>query len=258
MKSKTTGLNIGIVILATNAYFALGIRLIKRFARFYNGSNAITFYFFADQDPMDYVPARLDVIYIESHSRNWLDGTNSKFKNILSIGDRLKSDYIFYLDADTGIIDDFDEHWFIGDLVGAQHFNDQNLMAEIKNFDRNPLSMAYVPLDTMLPQTYFHGAFFGGKSALVMDFCRALRSYQLVDAKIPYEPCVNDESYINKYFHFQPPARIINCEDFEFQPSCKGGLKIGRRNIDLALVKEQLKILKEDDINFEDGAVILD
>ncbi len=258
MNSKIDAPSIGIVILATNAYFVLGIRLVKRFARFYQGSAKITFYFFADQDPTDYISATIDMVYIESHSQHWLDGTNSKFKNILSIGDRLKSDYLFYLDADTGIVDDFDEDWFLGDLVGAQHFNDDDLMAEVKGFDRNPASQAYVPFDTTLSQRYFHGAFFGGKSALVMDFCRALRGYQLADAEIPYEPCVNDESYINKEFHYHPPARTIKCEEFEFQASCKGGLKIDRRNIDFALVKEQLKILRNDDINIEDGQVILD
>ena len=250
--------NIGIVILATNAYFPLGIRLVKRFSRFYHGQKSITFYFFSDEDPTDYLPKTIDIFHFPSRSKNWLEGTNSKFKNILEIGERLKSDYLFYLDADTGIEDDFDDAWFMGDLVGAQHFSDRDLMLEIKGYDRNPNSKAYVPLDTTLPQTYFHGAFFGGKATRVIEFCRALRGDQLLDAAIPYEPCVNDESYINKEFHFNPPSRTIAHKDFEFQPSCKGGLKIDRRKIDLSDIKKQLKILRNDDINIQDGQVILD
>ena len=37
---------IGIVIIATNSYFVLGIRFIKKFMHHYKGSQKITFYFF--------------------------------------------------------------------------------------------------------------------------------------------------------------------------------------------------------------------
>ena len=36
---------IGIVILATNAYFVLGVRFIKKFMHHYKGDSKITFYF---------------------------------------------------------------------------------------------------------------------------------------------------------------------------------------------------------------------
>ena len=47
---------IGIAILATNAYFVLGVRLIKRFMQFYKGDQYIKFYFFSENDPTDYIP----------------------------------------------------------------------------------------------------------------------------------------------------------------------------------------------------------
>jgi hypothetical protein len=42
---------IGIVILATNAYFVLGVRFIKKFMHHYKGNSDVKFYFFSDEDP---------------------------------------------------------------------------------------------------------------------------------------------------------------------------------------------------------------
>ena len=75
--------NIGIVIIATNAYFVLGVRFIKKFAYHYKGKSHVRFYFFSDEDPCPYLPDSLDVIFNRETHANWVDGTNSKFKNIV-------------------------------------------------------------------------------------------------------------------------------------------------------------------------------
>ena len=38
-----------------------------------------------------------------------------------------------------------------------------------------------------------------------MKIAEILLQWQLEDKKINYEPGVNDESYINAYFHYNPP-----------------------------------------------------
>ena len=96
--------------------------------------------------------------YNEQHT-NWADGTNSKFKDIISLSN-CKSDYLYYFDADTNINQDFTEEWFIGDLVGGEHYGNRNFLSGGKGFDRHPLSKAYVPEDSPLPYTYHYGAFF--------------------------------------------------------------------------------------------------
>lgn len=219
--------NIGIVILATNAYFVLGIRLIKKFMYYYKGDSNITFYFFSDTNPKDYLPDSIDVVYTYTTNSNWVDGTNLKFSSILTINERLKSDYLFYFDADTNIGQDFTEQWFIGEMVGGQHFGDQDWMSldrDGKAYDRNIASKAYVPFNTPLPQMYYYGAFFGGTATNMIEFCKIMMFWQQEDKKIPYEPCVNDESYINAYFHFNPPSKVVATRDFAFMISDKGGI----------------------------------
>jgi hypothetical protein len=247
--------NIGIAIIATNAYFVLGIRFIKRFVHYYKGDKNITFYFFSDTNPKPYLPDSIDVEYhFDSHT-NWLDGTNSKFKNIISLSN-CKSDYLFYFDADTNVSRDFTEEWFLEDLVGGEHFGNRSFLSDGKGFDRFPQSKAYVPHDSPLPYTYHYGAFFGGKKDRVIDFCTTLREWQLEDKKIPYEPGVNDESYINTYFHYNPPY-TVPCEKFVFDISDKGGIGETRRS-DLDINEHKKTLLENKDklFNISNNTII--
>jgi hypothetical protein len=247
-------MNIGIVILATNAYFVLGIRFIKKFIHHYKGDKQVTFYFFSDTDPKPYLQDGIDVQFFETHHKNWVDGTNDKFKSILSLFN-CKSDYLYYFDADTNVSRDFTEEWFLGDLVGGEHYGNRGWLKGGAGFDRNPQSKAYVPEDSQLPYTYHYGAFFGGKKDRVINFCTTLREWQLEDKKIPYEPGCNDESYINTYFHFNPPY-TVSCENFMFNISDKGGLGETRRvELDINNHKEILLFNKDKVFNLQDNQI---
>jgi hypothetical protein len=253
-------MNIGIVILATNAYFVLGIRFIKKFMHHYKGDNNITFYFFSDTDPMPYVQNGVDIKYFHVTNKNWVDGTNLKYESIMKTVEVLKSDYLFYFDADTNIGTNFTEEWFLGDLVGGQHYQDRFAHKENKDkpFDRNPNSKAYVPLDTQLPEMYFYGAFFGGTSASMISFCELMYFYQQEDKKIGYEPVWNDESYLNREFHFNPPTKIVYSTEFKFLVSDKGGMA-ETRNVDLNISEHKKKLLEYKDkvIDIRNNEVVL-
>ena len=253
--------NIGIVVLATNAYFVLGIRFMKRFMLNYKGDCNITFYFFSDTDPKEYLPENFNFKFFPTFNSSWVDGTNLKFTSILKLID-CESDYLFYFDADTNVDQPFTEEWFLGDMVGGQHYGDQDWMRldrDGKAFDRNPISKAYVPLDTPLPQMYHYGAFFGGTRDNMVNFCTTMRYYQLEDKKIPYEPGVNDESYINREFHYNPPSKVVMCTDFKFAISDKGGIGETRRmDLNVDDIKNTLLGNKNDlNINILYGRVIL-
>ena len=235
---------IGIVILATNAYFVLGIRFIKKFIHYYKGNYDIKFYFFSDEDPIDYISNDIDIKFIKTNHNSWVDATNSKFKNIINIKELLNKEtkYVYYVDADTNITKPFTEEWFIGDLVGGEHFGNRTFLSNGKGFDRNPISNAYVSEDSELLYTYYYGAFFGGKTLNTINFCKTLFKYQTEDQLKGYEPPVNDESYINAYFHYNPPKTVL-IEDFNFVISDKGGLD-GTRNVNLDVSELKTQMLK--------------
>jgi len=186
--------------------------------KYYKGSHEITFYLFTDTDPLPYSP-NLNIRYFHTVHKHWQDGTNSKFKNILALKEE-PCDYLYYFDADTNIYKDFLD-WFLGDLVGGEHYN--NRWEQEKPYERWPASRACVSRDTPLLQMYFYGAFFGGKKDCVLSFCQTNYDDQQADKKIGFEPCWNDESYINHYFHYHPPTVVPN-DKFEFSISDKGGI----------------------------------
>ncbi len=234
---------IGIVVLATNAYFVLGIRFIKRFSFHYKGSAEIKFYFFSDRDPKDYLPSHIKYEWHNASNKTWQDGTNMKFTSILSLADNCDSDYLFYFDADTSVERHFTEDWFIGEYVGGQHYNDVRLTTNAeREFERNPKYAGYVPIDSPYVQMYFYGAFFGGTKETIFHICHALRGMQTHDQALKYEPLHNDETYINKLFHYYPPTRIVLAHEFKFAISHKGGLQAGRMDLDIS---EYLDILKK-------------
>ena len=249
---------IGIVILATNAYLVLGLRFVRRFSHFYKGNKNIKFYFFSDTDPKPFLPVEVDFAYmflpeeegssatinLEFHHAqhtSWVDGTNSKFSNILKLKD-CSSDYLYYFDADTNIQKDFTDEWFLGDIVGGEHYSNRTTLKDGAGFDRNPKGNSYVPLDSKLPYTYFYGAFFGGLKKNVIEMMTILRAWQKQDQKVGYEPPVNDESYINKYFHFNRP-KVVPIEEFGFVVSDKGGVGNTRQmNLNLETHKTNIKL----------------
>lgn len=231
---------IGIVVIATNAYFVLGIRFIRQFIKHYKGTKKIKFYLFTDTDPTLYLSSNIDFEWIYEKHAVWLHGTNSKFRNIISL-ENTDNDYLIYFDADTNILNDFTDEWFIGDTIGLEHFGNNGWMKEVKGYDRNPKSKAYVPYDTTLFQMYYHGCLFGGAKDKIIEVCKVLRQNQIDDKKIPYEPVVNDESYINQYYHYNPPTHTIYITEYMFSLSDKGGIGETRNpNLDIDVYKKIL------------------
>jgi hypothetical protein len=132
-------------------------------------------------------------------------------------------------------------------------------MKDDKNFDRNPKSKAYVPYDTKLKQMYFYGAFFGGRKDNLIEFCKTLREWQLYDTnELGYEPIYNDESYINAYFHYNPPHTVPS-DKFVFLVSNKGGIREMRdANTLVDDLKEKLRKHRTDIIDIRKGDLIVE
>jgi hypothetical protein len=232
-------MKIGIIILCTNAYFILALRFIKHFAKYYTGKSKIEYIVFSDTDPKPFLPNIKNIVYFPLNNSSWLDATRSKFTIIASL-EPFKYDHLYMFDADTDIDKPFDD-WFLGDMVGYEHFN--NGSPEEKPYDRNPQSKAYIPFDTPLPQMYYHSAFFGGKKENMISLVKTLIENQKHDQLIPYEPRWNDESYVNQYFHYIPPSKTIPIGEFKFIISDKGGIE-DMRNSSLDIQKYKDVILK--------------
>lgn len=256
---------INIVILATNIYMILGLRFIKQLNFYYTGSVPIQIHVFTDIDMLKYLSKNTTNVKIHHVKNNsWVDATNSKFTNIIKIRDEIcenLDDYIYYFDADTVVNTYFDESFFVfsGSLAVGEHFN--NRYDQMKPYERRSQSEAYVPINTPLKQVYYYGAFFGGKSNDVMSLCESLIEMQRKDKMKNIEPDWNDESYLNKYFHYNAPDRTVYQEEFDkfFGVSNKGGIE-NSRNAKKRLSIFELKLLsdnRENMFELENGKIII-
>lgn len=251
-------MKIGIVITATNAYSVLGIRFMKRFMQHYKGKSEIKFYFFSDINPKDYIPNNIEFEYFHVENDIWHVGNNLRFDAVLSIKGKCDSEYLYYFDADTNIRREFTEDWFIGEMVGGQHFLDQLSMKDNKGYERNKKSQAYIPYNTNLPQIYLYGAFWGGLKENVFKFCDTIQKNRKIDKENGYKPAYN-EKYINHYFHYNPPSKIVMCPDFVFRISDKGSLGETRRmDLNVTQLKNDLKKYKNNNIDIISAKVVLD
>jgi len=239
------------LILGTNGYLPLAVRLVKKIRHHYKGSMPIDIVVATNHQLNKYVPDDMARHYQCSHS-DWVEATNSKYEIAKTI---FAGEYLYYLDADTNIKKDFTEHDILGYIVGGQHFGDLDWMKDDKAFDRNPASTAYVPFDTDKPQMYYLGAFWGGKTNLVRNVIDVLLRWQGENRSKGIEPVWNDESYLNKYFHEYPPTRTILFKDFPFIVSDKGGME-NLRNPKKKVNLTVLEMTKFRLIEIVDGEII--
>lgn len=238
---------LAITLVATNAYIALGIRFIKKFIYHYKGDRQLIFCIYTDHDPYQYLSEYESslVEYIHTEHKSWVVGANSKFRNILFFSKRTEADHVFFFDADTDIVKDFNENWFIGDMVVGEHFGNRTYMKSFKYFDQNPRSSCYVNPFSNLKREYYYGAFFGGTKRNMIKFCSTMVEWQEHNKKIKYEPPVNDESYLNAYFHYNKATRVVRTPDFDFIISDKGSIENTRNaSLDIENLKKDMIIHK--------------
>jgi Glycosyltransferase family 6 len=241
------------VVLATNSYLPLGIRLYKNLCRYFHGDFHVNM--IVNEDPNPYLSERFlkNISFFDDNNTSWVDCMYLKFKWMLAA----EAEFIYYLDADTNINRSVDKSLFCNteyQLVGAEHFGNRSWMKEKKAYERNPISPSYIPFDTPLPQMYYQGAFFGGKKEKVDSFCKTIQGWKAQDKTIGFEPGVNDESYINNYFHYNPPHAIL-LENFPFSISDKGGLQ-GTRYVKNPWDKQGLMNNRDNYINIFDGKIM--
>lgn len=221
---------INFFIIATNRYLPLGIRLAKKLPIFYSGRSNLEIHIVSNYNIYDYINPYIENVKInhiyQEHS-SWRDATNSRYNTIKSFKFD-PQDYVYYIDADTNLTKSFNDESFVGEVVATEHFDNRGRLKINKAYDRNSLSKAYISKDTHLPQTYFHGAFWGGRFEYIKLMAAICKKWQDFDQEIQYEPSVNDESYLNKFFHIYPPSKIIEIWQFPFAVSCKGGIAHGR------------------------------
>jgi hypothetical protein len=254
---------IAFVITATKNYFVLGLRLINKINKHYCGDSSIDIHFFSDQDPFPYIKHK-NVTHVNVSHYEFEKIVMKKITNPININHK-DYDYIFILDADTNISKDFNDSDFIGDLVALKHFLDKTKMSEVKHYERNPLSSAYIPYNTELAQVYYWSCFLGGTSKNIINIINKIIKMEEHDLAINLIPVWHDESYWNKILHHRPPTLLLDPFSTFLGLSDKGNLKDGITagaweklfdNVNVEKIKDDVKKLKDKDWDIAENQII--
>ena len=254
---------IAFVLTATGDYFVLGLRLINKINKHYVGNSDIHIYMFSDQDPRPYIICK-NVNYVNMPHATFDKITMKKAINPININHK-EYDYIFVLDADTNITKNFTDSDFVGNLVALRLFNDKTSMSDIKDYERNTLSSAYIPYDTQIDQIYYWACFFGGLSENMIYLINEIVKMEEQDLKIKLIPIWYDESYLNKFLHHNPPTLIIDPFNTFLGLSDKGNLKDGIKagsleklfeGVDVKKIENDIKKLKNKNWDIIENQVV--
>jgi len=119
-----------------------------------------------------------------------------------------KLDYVYFFNANMSIYSEVNEEILPDEsgLVGVEHacftHRDKNQFT----YDRNPLSLAYIPQGE--GTIYYQACLWGGKSSSFIELSKTINEWTITDLNNNVEPVWLDESYLNRYFLNNPPKLL--------------------------------------------------
>jgi histo-blood group ABO system transferase len=136
----------------------------------------------------------------------WPNPTLKRFHYFLMAEDDiLKSDFSFYVDVDSLFVNliDFELEPIKG-IISTLH---PGFYGTSGTPERNPNSKSYLPIGSQ--NLYFCGGFFGGDSVSFVKMSRRIKENIDDDLKNGIIAIWHDESHLNHYLFYNPPAHIV-------------------------------------------------
>ncbi|OCT67100.1 histo-blood group ABO system transferase [Xenopus laevis] len=210
------GVRVGLTVFAVRKYNIFVKSLIETAEQFFMAGHKVNYYVFTDDVraiPKIMVKEGRSLVILKiSGYKRWQDITMRRMQFIHDyIAERLinEVDYLACLDADMKFTDNVGVE-ILGDLVGVIHhgyFGKPRI--EFPNERRNK-SEAYIPVDT--GDFYYTGCFFGGRVEEVYKLTNFCHNAMMEDKEKNIEAIWHDESYLNKYFLYHKPTKLLSPE----------------------------------------------
>lgn len=192
--------NLAIVLVATNYYFSLGIRFINRWSYLYEGNLNVTFHFYSESDPSEYLDKNLsNVIFHKMTTKSWPEADVSRIYEIIKLKN-YNYDHIYIFDADTNIKNKFNDYLFKNNITAYQHW-----CCEL--FEKDSTTASYFEYSDK--DIWYQTCLLGGNANSMIEMCESTLPWIDVDKQNNYTPHWIAEAYFNKYLHFNPPQYTI-------------------------------------------------
>ena len=116
-------------------------------------------------------------------------------------------DYCYYFDVDMGIVSEVGDE-VLSDLVATMHPYQSFYPKDQRSYDRNPQSLAYVPVGEE-GENYYAGGFNGGSTKRFLEMAEVLADRVTRDLENGVIALWHDESQMNRYLIDNPPTKSL-------------------------------------------------
>ncbi|KAM4695617.1 histo-blood group ABO system transferase-like [Rhinophrynus dorsalis] len=210
------GVRVGITVFAIKKYVDFIKTFIETAEQFFMVGHKVNYYVFTDR--INDVPnitlkeeRGLVILEVPSYQR-WQDVSMRRME---MIRDHARTrfinevDYLVCVDVDMRFSDDVGVE-ILSDVFGTLHPSFYGASRKSFTYERRPESQAFIPTDE--GDFYYAGGFFGGTVKEVYKLTNYCHSVMMADKEKQIEAVWHDESYLNKYFLYHKPTKILSIE----------------------------------------------
>lgn len=190
-----------ILTIATNKYIQFVERLLDNIEENFLNGHDIQCLLFTDHE----VETSDNVTVSQIDHEPWPMPTLKRYNYFIKEKEFISQfDYCFYFDVDMGLVDKVGDE-VLGDLVATMHPYQSFYPKEQKSYDRNPNSLAYIPLGEE-GENYYAGGFNGGSTEEFLKMSEVIADRVNKDLENGVVALWHDESHMNRYLIDNPPT----------------------------------------------------
>ena len=194
-------MKICILTIATNKYIQFVERLLDNIEENFLNGHEIECLLFTDHE----VEASDNVRVCQIDHEPWPMPTLKRYNYFVEEKEFISQfDYCYYFDVDMGLVDKVGDE-VLSDLVATQHPYQSFYPKEQRSYDRNPQSLAYVPVGEE-GEYYYAGGFNGGSTKRFLEMAEVLADRVTKDLENDVIALWHDESQMNRYLIDNPPT----------------------------------------------------
>ncbi|XP_043913992.1 histo-blood group ABO system transferase-like [Protopterus annectens] len=213
---RQRNVTIGLTAFAVKKYTVFVETFIKTAEEHFMTGYKVNYYIFTDKP--EALPTvslkegrKLIPVRVEKYER-WQEVSMRRMEMISRLSETRfvnEVDYLVCIDIDMRFADHIGVE-ILTDLFGTLHPGVYSRVRQSFSYERRSQSQAYIPSDE--GDFYYAGGFFGGTVLQVYRLTKACHEAMMEDKKNGIEAVWHDESYLNKYFVYHKPTKILSPE----------------------------------------------
>ncbi|KAM3910775.1 histo-blood group ABO system transferase-like [Leptodactylus fuscus] len=207
---------IGMTLFAIKKYTVFVQTFIETAEKFFMVGHKVNYYVFTDRPndiPNITLPEGRQLVLLEVPSyQRWQDVSMRRMEMIRDYSRQRfinEVDYLVCVDVDMKFSDDVGVE-ILSDVFGTIHPGMYHKARGNFTYERRKESTAYIPPDE--GDFYYAGGYFGGKVEEVYKLTNFCHNEMMTDKNNHIEAVWHDESYLNKYFLYHKPTKVLSPE----------------------------------------------